>query len=92
MQSSVMCGVRFNMMERRPLVAVGQKTTDRICDSLESHEETEQTETQSRRTVSQDASRNLLQSYSAVKSLRHLCKNAVKSNVINRFSLSITFY
>ncbi len=31
-----------------------------VC--LESHEETEQTETKSRRTVSQDASRNLLQS------------------------------
>ncbi len=33
MQSSVMCGVRVNMMERRPLVAVGQKNTDRIRDS-----------------------------------------------------------
>ncbi len=34
MQSSVMCGVRVNMMERRPLVAVGQKTTNQIRDRL----------------------------------------------------------
>ncbi len=33
MQSSVLCGVRVNMMERRPLVAIGWKATDRIHDS-----------------------------------------------------------
>ncbi len=33
MQSSVLCGVRVNMMERRPLVAIGRKATDRIRDS-----------------------------------------------------------
>ncbi len=27
-----MSGVRFNMMEKRPLVAVGQKTTNQIRD------------------------------------------------------------
>ncbi len=32
MQSSVLCGVRVNMMERRPLVAIGRKATDRIRD------------------------------------------------------------
>ncbi len=32
MQSSVLCGVRVNMMERRPLVAIGWKATDRIRD------------------------------------------------------------
>ncbi len=32
-QSSVMCGVRVNMMERQPLLAVGQKTTNRIRDT-----------------------------------------------------------
>ncbi len=30
MQSSVLCGVRVHMMERRPLVAIGRKDTDRI--------------------------------------------------------------
>ncbi len=34
MQSSVLCGVRVNMMERRPLVAIGRKATDRIRDSM----------------------------------------------------------
>ncbi len=29
---SVMCGVRVNMMERRPLVAVGRKATNQIRD------------------------------------------------------------
>ncbi len=33
MQSSVLCGVRVNMMERRPLVAIGRKATDRIRDN-----------------------------------------------------------
>ncbi len=33
MQSSVLCSVRVNMMERRPLVAIGRKATDRIRDS-----------------------------------------------------------
>ncbi len=32
MQSSVMCGVRVNMMEMRPLVAVGRKATNQIHD------------------------------------------------------------
>ncbi len=32
MQSSVLCSVRVNMMERRPLVAIGRKATDRIRD------------------------------------------------------------
>ncbi len=32
MQSSVLCGVRVNMMERRPLVAIERKATDRIHD------------------------------------------------------------
>ncbi len=32
MQFSVLCGVRVNMMERRPLVAIGRKATDRIRD------------------------------------------------------------
>ncbi len=32
MQSSVLCSVRVNMMERRPLVAIGWKATDRIRD------------------------------------------------------------
>ncbi len=32
MQSSVLCGVRVNMLERRPLVAIGRKATDRIRD------------------------------------------------------------
>ncbi len=32
MQSSVLCGVRVNMMERRPLVTIGRKATDRIRD------------------------------------------------------------
>ncbi len=35
MQSSVLCGVRVNMMERRPLVAIGQKATDRIRDNMD---------------------------------------------------------
>ncbi len=34
MQSSVLCGVRVNMMERRPLVAIGRKATDRIRDNI----------------------------------------------------------
>ncbi len=34
MQSSVLCGVRVNMMERRPLVAIGRKATDRIHDNI----------------------------------------------------------
>ncbi len=33
MQSSVLCGVRVNMMERQPLVAIGRKATDRIHDT-----------------------------------------------------------
>ncbi len=33
MQSSVLCGVRVNMIERRPLVAIGRKATDRIRDT-----------------------------------------------------------
>ncbi len=32
MQSSVLYSVRVNMMERRPLVAIGRKATDRIRD------------------------------------------------------------
>ncbi len=34
MQSSVLCVVRVNMMERRPLVAIGRKATDQIHDSF----------------------------------------------------------
>ncbi len=34
MQSSVMCGVRVNMMETRPLVAVGRKATNQIRDNV----------------------------------------------------------
>ncbi len=34
MQSSVMCGVRVNMMERRTLIAVRQKATNQIRDSM----------------------------------------------------------
>ncbi len=34
MQSSVMWGVRVNMMERRPLVAVGRKATNQIHNTL----------------------------------------------------------
>ncbi len=33
MQSSVLCGVRVNTMEKRPLVAIGRKATDRIRDN-----------------------------------------------------------
>ncbi len=47
-----------------------------VC--LESHEETEQTETQSRRTVSQDASRNLLQSYSILLKVLVTCVKSCK--------------
>ncbi len=36
-QSSVMCGVRVNMMERRPLVAVGRKATNQIRDNEAIH-------------------------------------------------------
>ncbi len=35
MQSSVLCSVRVNMMERRPLVAIRRKATDRIRDTDE---------------------------------------------------------
>ncbi len=34
MQSNVMCGVRVNMMERQPLVAVGRKATNQIRDTV----------------------------------------------------------
>ncbi len=33
MGNAVQCGVRVNMMERRPLVAIGRKATDRIRDN-----------------------------------------------------------
>ncbi len=36
MQSNVLCGERVNMMERRPLVAIGQKATDWIRDTARS--------------------------------------------------------
>ncbi len=32
MGNAVQCAVRVNMMERRPLVAIGRKATDRSCD------------------------------------------------------------
>ncbi len=38
MQSSVLCGVRVNMIERRPLVAIGRKATDRIRDTYKQSE------------------------------------------------------
>ncbi len=37
MQSSVLCGVRVNMMERRLLLAIGRKATNRIRDSCYSY-------------------------------------------------------
>ncbi len=33
MGNPVQCAVRVNMMERRPLVAIGRKATDRIHDT-----------------------------------------------------------